>query len=142
MNGICGDNRFQLIKEAKEMLCRDTNIEDSPEEMAVIDDILFRLWQMGWLPQQHSEEKKKLIEERATERVYEPAITGYDSLEQAYIRGAKEQLEIDKQAFIEKACEWMNERLPEYVVRVWDSNNQIPAVSNMGIEDFKKAMEE
>ena len=84
----------------------------------------------------------KTIEERALEK-YPYSPSGHmASMREGYIEGAKEQLEIDKQAFIEKACEWMNERLPEYVVRVWVSNNQIPAVSNMGIEDFKKAMEE
>ena len=26
-----------------------TNIESSPEEMAVLNNFLFRCWQMGWL---------------------------------------------------------------------------------------------
>jgi hypothetical protein len=46
---ICGDNRFELIELAKSRLIEDTNIEDGPDEMAVLDDILFRCWQMGWL---------------------------------------------------------------------------------------------
>lgn len=46
----CGDNRFEIIAEYKEKLIKETNIESSPEEMAVIDNILFRLWQMGWIP--------------------------------------------------------------------------------------------
>ena len=46
---MCGDNRFEVIKKAKEDLIESTNIETSPEEMAVIDNILYRAWQMGWL---------------------------------------------------------------------------------------------
>ena len=46
---ICGDNRFELIEKYKKKLIESTNIEDSPEEMKVLNDIFFRLWQMGWL---------------------------------------------------------------------------------------------
>lgn len=49
MGDICGDNRFHVIKKAKELLVEQTNIESNPSEMAVIDNILFRCWQMGWL---------------------------------------------------------------------------------------------
>lgn len=49
MNDICLDNRFKLIEKYKKRLIKATNIETSPEEMAVLDDILFRFWQMGWL---------------------------------------------------------------------------------------------
>ena len=49
MGDTCGDNRFELIEKYKQKLLDATNIEDSPEEMAVIDNILFRFWQMGWL---------------------------------------------------------------------------------------------
>lgn len=49
MNEQCGDNRFELIKKYKDKLIESTNIETSPEEMLVLDDILFRMWQMGWL---------------------------------------------------------------------------------------------
>ena len=45
----CTDNRFELIKKYKERLIEATNIETSKDEMAVIDNILFRFWQMGWL---------------------------------------------------------------------------------------------
>lgn len=47
---ICDDNRFEIIKNAKKELIESTNIESSTEEMAVIDDFLFRMWQMKWLP--------------------------------------------------------------------------------------------
>lgn len=50
MNVCCGDNRFEIIAEYKEKLLKETNIETSPEEMAVLDNILFRIWQMGWIP--------------------------------------------------------------------------------------------
>ena len=49
MNAICDDGRFELIAKAREELIESTNIEDSQEEMAVLDNILFRCWQMGWL---------------------------------------------------------------------------------------------
>lgn len=49
MADICGDNRFELIEKYKQKLLDATNIEDSPEEMAAIDNVLFRLWQIGWL---------------------------------------------------------------------------------------------
>ena len=48
-NTICEDNRFELIAKYKQQLIEGTNIENSPDEMAVIDNILFRCWQMGWL---------------------------------------------------------------------------------------------
>ena len=45
----CGDDRFELIAKAKQKLLDATNIENRPEEIAVLDSILFRCWQMGWL---------------------------------------------------------------------------------------------
>ena len=47
--GQCGDNRFEIIAKAKEALLKETNIARDEQEMAVIDNILFRCWQMGWL---------------------------------------------------------------------------------------------
>ena len=49
MCDTCDDSRFELIEKYKQKLLDATNIEDSPEEMAVIDNILLRFWQMGWL---------------------------------------------------------------------------------------------
>lgn len=46
---MCDDNREEIVKICREKLIEGTNIEDSPEEMAVIDNILIRMWQMGWL---------------------------------------------------------------------------------------------
>lgn len=54
MSGICdtcGDDRFELIATARAKLLDATNIESRPEEVAVLDSILFRCWQMGWLDQ-------------------------------------------------------------------------------------------
>lgn len=65
----CGDNRFEIIAEYKEKLIEGTNIETSPEEMAVIDNVLFRIWQMGWIPQMRmptSEEIEKAKNEFIT----------------------------------------------------------------------------
>lgn len=51
MNAQCGDNRFEIISKAKKDLLKSTNIESSKEEMDVLDQFLFRCWQMGWLEQ-------------------------------------------------------------------------------------------
>jgi hypothetical protein len=49
MNEVCNDNRFEIIEKAKKHLLEATNIEMSPDEMKVLDNFLFRCWQMGWL---------------------------------------------------------------------------------------------
>lgn len=46
---VCSDNRFEVIARAKKDLLKSTNIETRQDEMAVLDNILFRCWQMGWL---------------------------------------------------------------------------------------------
>lgn len=58
---ICGDNRFEVIELAKKDLIESTNIETSIDEMNVLDNFLFRCWQMGWLKQYEKEllEKEK-----------------------------------------------------------------------------------
>lgn len=43
------DNRFEIIEKAKKHLLVATNIETSADEMKVLDNFLFRCWQMGWL---------------------------------------------------------------------------------------------
>lgn len=45
----CSDNRFDIIEQAKKTIIARTNIESSPDEMKVLDNILFRCWQIGWL---------------------------------------------------------------------------------------------
>ena len=49
MCDLCNDNRFELIEKYKKKLIEATNIETAPDEMTVLDNILFRFWQMGWL---------------------------------------------------------------------------------------------
>ena len=51
MADICSDNRFEIIAAAKKDLLESTNISGSVDEMIVLDNILFRCWQMGWLEQ-------------------------------------------------------------------------------------------
>ena len=55
----CGDDRFEIIEAAKKRLLKATNIESSPKEMEVLDSLLFRMWQMGWLPKL-AEQKKEV----------------------------------------------------------------------------------
>lgn len=45
----CTDGRFEMIERVKTKLIEATNIETADDEMKVIDNILFRFWQMGWL---------------------------------------------------------------------------------------------
>ena len=49
MADLCDDGRFELIEKYKLMLIESTNIIDSKDELNVLDTILFRFWQMGWL---------------------------------------------------------------------------------------------
>ena len=49
MTNIPGDNRLELIAKYKKELIENTNITTSLKEMLVLDYILFRFWQMGWL---------------------------------------------------------------------------------------------
>lgn len=49
MNEVCTDNRFEIIERAKKHILEATNIDTSPDEMKVLDNFLFRCWQMGWL---------------------------------------------------------------------------------------------
>ena len=49
MNEVCTDNRFEIIEKAKKHILEATNISTSPEEMKVLDNFLYRCWQMGWL---------------------------------------------------------------------------------------------
>ena len=65
MGEICTDDRFELIQKYKEKLIQGTNIETAKEEMNVIDNILFRFWQMGWLEALEKQiPKKPIINER------------------------------------------------------------------------------
>ena len=59
----CGDNRLEIIQKAKEDLIKSTNIDSSPEEIAVLDNILFRAWQMGWLDKYEPDYKERMKKE-------------------------------------------------------------------------------
>lgn len=43
------DNMGKLIGKYRQQLISSTNIQESPEEMKVLHDLMFRLYQMGWL---------------------------------------------------------------------------------------------
>lgn len=57
MSIVIGDNRFEIIAKAKKDLIEGTNIETSEDEMKVLDNFLFRCWQMGWLDKYEEIEK-------------------------------------------------------------------------------------
>lgn len=59
MCDICTDNRLELIEKYKKELIESTNIESSQDEMNVLDDLLFRFWQMRWLDRLEEPERKK-----------------------------------------------------------------------------------
>lgn len=61
----CGDDRFEIIARAKEHIIEATNIEMSPEEMQVLDNFLFRCWQMDWLKNDHHALEKEIEELKA-----------------------------------------------------------------------------
>ena len=58
MADLCTDGRFELIEKYKKELIESTNIETSQDEMAVLDSLLFRFWQMGWLDKLEQPERK------------------------------------------------------------------------------------
>ena len=63
MNVTCGDNRFEIIQKAKEDLVKSTNIEMASDEMAVLDSLLFRAWQMRWLEKYNPDYKERMKNE-------------------------------------------------------------------------------
>ena len=60
---VCGDNRFEVIKKAKDHLIEATNIKGSPAEMDVLDSFLYRAWQMGWLDKYETDYKERMKKE-------------------------------------------------------------------------------
>lgn len=69
MGEICTDDRFKLIQKYKEELIEYTNIETSKEEMNVVDNILFRFWQMGWLEALEKQIPKKVVTRKIDEDI-------------------------------------------------------------------------
>ena len=67
----CDDNRYELIEKYKNKLIESTNIDSSEDEMKVIDNIFFRLWQMDWLDNLEKLEKiEQIVEEMWDENSY------------------------------------------------------------------------
>ena len=63
MTNICGDSRLDIIQRAKEDIIRATNIESCSDEMSVLDNILYRAWQMGWLDKYEPDYKERMKKE-------------------------------------------------------------------------------
>ena len=81
MGDVCGDNRFEIIKKAKKELLGSTNIDTSKDEMKVIDNFLFRCWQMGWLERYDKPREPFDIPTMTTEFIKEyglPCPDGYE----------------------------------------------------------------
>lgn len=64
-NEACGDNRFEIIEKAKNHILQSTNIATSKAEMAVLENFLFRCWQMGWLDMYDDQKKPDPTETKA-----------------------------------------------------------------------------
>ena len=47
MGETCTDNRFEIIETANKHILDAINIDMSQDEMKVLDNILYRCWQMG-----------------------------------------------------------------------------------------------
>lgn len=60
MGDCCGDNRFTLIERAKKDFIENTNISDA--ELAVLDRMCFRMWQLGLLKKYEDIDEQKLDE--------------------------------------------------------------------------------
>ena len=63
MNEVCGDNRFEIVRRATVDLMKSTNIDSSPDELNVLENILFRAWQMGWLDKYEPDYKVRMKNE-------------------------------------------------------------------------------
>ena len=73
----CGDDRFEIINETKQYIINATNIETSPEEMAVLDSICFRLWQLG-LTKRKKDKLDKLNDKATPKKIIPQWRKGYD----------------------------------------------------------------
>ena len=68
MADLCDDGRFELIGKYKLMLMDSTNISDSEDELKVLNTILFRFWQMGWLDKLEQQTAQQWIPCTSTKR--------------------------------------------------------------------------
>ena len=87
MNELCTDGRFEVIARAKEDLLRCTNIDTSPSEMAVLDEILFRCWQMGWLDKYEDKETDNHCEDCQDIVIADEAYAEYKANPKTYTLG-------------------------------------------------------
>lgn len=58
---MCTDSRFEIIAKAKKDILETTNINESPNEMKVLDDFLMRCWQMDWLERYEQQKVREWI---------------------------------------------------------------------------------
>lgn len=120
MNGaICGDNRFEIIKKAKQAILEETNIKDDKAQMAELDSFLFRCWQMGWL--------KKYEEKESNEG-------------QALLYAVEKTAERTKGEMIEKASKFIYDTIFN-----WADNSYRQTFSECRIDyinKFKQAMQD
>ena len=56
MSDLITGSQFEIIERAKADILESTNIDTSEDEMKVLDNFLFRCWQMGWLKKYEVEE--------------------------------------------------------------------------------------
>ena len=66
-SACCDDERFEIIAQAKKDIIEKTNIAENElsMELPLLDGILMRVWQVGWLnkkPAEWSEEDEKMIQ--------------------------------------------------------------------------------
>ena len=64
MSTLCGDNRFVIIQRAMEDMIASTNIVlNSGEARAILEHLLFKAWQMGWLDMYEPDHKERMKKE-------------------------------------------------------------------------------
>jgi hypothetical protein len=85
MADMCGDNRFEIIEKAKKDLLESTNIQTSKDEMQVLDDFLFRCWQMDWLgkydqPMTNADRIRNMTDEELADFLEEVRRLGFQNL--------------------------------------------------------------
>lgn len=104
----CDDCMSKAIEKAREELISATNIEDSPDEMAVIDSILFRFWQMGWL-----DAKERVRELKGENLQLRMLAEAYSELASAMYRywGAGDSDELDDMLRVDKEVQVLRDEL-------------------------------
>ena len=112
----CDDNRFEVIKKAKVDILDKTNIDSSPEEMAVLDNILFRCWQMGWLKKYDEPQLPANLNEAAEEYIEDKH---KDYTHNGALMLISHSKDISADAF-KAGAEWMAEQGISYPDRIYN----------------------